>query len=115
MAAKPLFETNAVHSATLPELIPVVPKATVSKPLIDTGLLKQVLFSMDIDQEISEHKAPFVATVHVLDGCLQFTVAGKEYLMCAGAWLLMPPNEPHSLVATMPTRFLLTLIKDRQP
>ena len=115
MAAKPLYETKAVQSATLTELIAVVPKATVSKPLIDTGLLKQVLFSMDTDQEISEHKAPFVATVHVLDGCLQFTVAGKQRLMCTGAWLLMPPNEPHSLTATMPTRFLLTLIKDRQP
>ena len=115
MAAKPLFETSAVQSAVLTELIPVVSKATVSKALVDTGLLKQVLFSMDTDQEISEHKAPFVATVHVLDGCLRFTVAGEEHRMCAGAWLLMPPNEPHGLVATMPTRFLLTLIKDRQP
>ena len=83
--AKPVFQTDKNEYAELPELIPVMPGATVSKPLIDTGPFKQVLFSMDAGQEISEHRAPYVATVQLLDGDLRFTVAGKTYEMKAGS------------------------------
>jgi quercetin dioxygenase-like cupin family protein len=66
---------------------------------------------MDAGQEISDHKAPYVATVHVLDGAMQFTVEEQEREMSAGSWLVMPPGAPHALRATRPCRFLLTLVK----
>jgi quercetin dioxygenase-like cupin family protein len=113
--AKPLYQTDKNEYAELPDVIPVVPGATVSKALIDTGPLKQILFSMDAGQEISEHRAPFAATVQLLDGNLRFTVAGRTHDMKAGSWLLMPPNEPHRLLATGACRFLLTLIKEPRP
>lgn len=108
---KPTFDTNAVHAARLPELCPVVPGATVSKPLVNTPSLRQVLFSMDAEQEMSDHKAPFVATVQIVSGRLSFTVDGQVRDMRAGDWLLMPPNVLHALKAIEPTIFLLTLVK----
>lgn len=109
--AKPLFDVTETVGAEIADLIPIVPGGIVSKALIDTGACKQILFSMDAGQEISEHKAPFPATVHVLEGELDFDVEGAARRMKAGSWLLMPPDAPHGLRALAPCRFLLTLIK----
>lgn len=108
---EPTFDTHAVHAALLPDLCPVVPGATVSKPLVNTPSLRQVLFSMDAEQEMSDHKAPFVATVQIITGRLTFTVDGASHDMRPGSWLLMPPNALHALKAVEPTIFLLTLVK----
>ncbi len=109
--AKPLFDASRSTFASLAESCPVVDSAIVSKALIDTGTLKQILFSMDTGQEISEHKAPYVATVHVLEGRIRFAVSGEEREMVADDWLVMPPNERHDLTALEPSRFVLTLVK----
>ncbi|MGF1632244.1 MAG: cupin domain-containing protein [Phycisphaerae bacterium] len=109
--AKPVFDVSSTQGGHLAELCPVVPGAIVSKPLIDTGTLKQVLFSVDAGQEISEHRAPYVATVHIVSGRLRFGVAGESRTMAEADWLVMPPNTPHDLFAEEPTLFLLTLVK----
>lgn len=109
--AKPLFDTDRTHHANLDDQCAVVEGAIVSKPLIDTGGVKQIVFAMDREQELSEHKAPYVATVHVLAGRVRFGVAGDARELGPGDWLVMPENEPHDLSALEPTRFLLTLVK----
>lgn len=109
--AKPLFDATTTHHGNLAELCPVVAGAIVSKPLIDTGALKEILFAMDAGQEISEHRAPYVATVHVLSGRLRFSVDGSSREMVASDWLVMPPNQAHDLAALEPTLFLLVLVK----
>ena len=109
--AKPVFDTETTHRANLAELCPVAEGSVVSKPLIDTGSLKEILFAMDAGQEISQHRAPYVATVLVLAGRLRFGVAGESREMTVGDWLVMPPDEPHDLTALEPTRFLLALVK----
>ena len=109
--ARPLFDTDAVHFASLPETCPVVPGAVVSKPLINTDAIKQIMFSMDAGQELADHQAPFVATVHVLDGRLDVTVDGDERAMGPGDWVVLPPDARHALVAREGTRFMLTLVR----
>lgn len=108
---KPTFDTSAVCAARLPDLCPVVPGATVSKPLVNAPSIRQVLFSMDAGQEMSDHKAPFLATVQVVLGRLMFSVCGQTHDLRAGDWLLMPPDALHALKAVEPTIFLLTLVK----
>ncbi|MBM4107983.1 MAG: cupin domain-containing protein [Phycisphaerae bacterium] len=113
--------THARSDATKAEWIgllsacPVVPGATVSKPLFSAPEGKVVLFAMDAGQEISEHKAPFAASVHVLDGRLRFAVGADEREMGPHDWLVMPPDAPHRLRALDPSRFVLTLFKGAQP
>ncbi|MHC4909934.1 MAG: cupin domain-containing protein [Planctomycetota bacterium] len=109
--AAPLFDASKPTFAELLEACPVVPGAIVSKPLLDLPGGKVILFAMDEGQAMSEHQAPFVATVHVLEGRLRFGVAGQEQVMGAHAVLAMPESAPHDLTALEPTRFLLTLFK----
>lgn len=109
--AQPLFRADAVRAANLIELVECVPSGIVSRTLLSEPAFKQVLFAMDAGQELSEHRAPFVAIVQVLDGRLRMRVAGGEHVLAATSWLLMPPDAPHDLHAEQPTRFLLTLVK----
>ncbi|MEZ6189853.1 MAG: cupin domain-containing protein [Phycisphaerales bacterium] len=110
--AKALYTTEHVSCANLLDLTPIVPGATVSKPLVNSDAIRQVVFAMDAGQSMSEHRAPFVAVVHVLDGELKFGVDGETRTLKAHDWLVMPPDMPHDLDALKPTRFLLTLVKE---
>ena len=109
--AKALFDAQSIAAANLLQQAPVVGGGIVSKALIDRGALKQILFAMDAGQQISEHKAPFVATVQVLSGRLKFRVGGKEHDLGPHDWIVMPPNEAHDLIAAEAVVFLLTLVK----
>ena len=109
--ASPLFDATTPQFVELLAACPIVAGATVSKPLLNLAEGKVVIFAMDAGQEISEHRAPFVSTVHVLDGRLRFAVESQEKDMGPHDWLLMPPQAPHRLLALEPTRFVLTLFK----
>lgn len=109
--ASPLFDATSARFTELLAACPIVPGATVSKPLLNLAEGKVVVFAMDAGQEISEHRAPFVSTVHILDGRLRFGVENQERDMQPHDWLVMPANAPHRLTALEPTRFILTLFK----
>lgn len=109
--SSPLFDAASPQFVELLAACPVVPGATVSKPLVNLPEGKVIVFAMDAGQEISEHRAPFVSTVHVLDGRLRFVVGSKQKDMAAHDWLVMPSNAQHRLSALEPTRFVLTLLK----
>ncbi len=113
--AQALYKTEQVNYANLLELTPIVAGATVSKPLVNSDALRQVVFAMDKGQLMSEHRAPFIVVVQVLDGELDFTVDGETRRLVAHDWLVMPPDKPHDLDAVEPTRFLLTMVKERTP
>lgn len=109
--AAPLMDATKPEFLDLLQTCPIAPGATVSKPLLNLPEGKVVLFAMDIGQEMSEHRAPFVATVQVLDGRLRFGVESAERIMGPLELLLMPANTPHRLTALEPTHFVLTLFK----
>lgn len=109
--AQPLFGIDAVESANLLDSITCVKSGTVSKTLMDAPTLKQVLFAMDAQQELSEHRAPFLAIVQVLDGQIRMHVDGHDHTLGPSHWLLMPPDTPHDVRADEPSRFLLTLVR----
>ncbi|GAB4194536.1 MAG: hypothetical protein Kow00105_08780 [Phycisphaeraceae bacterium] len=110
-----LHNAEQVGCSNLLELAPVVPGATVSKPVLDGKGLRQIVFAMDAGQTMSEHRAPFLAVVQVLYGELDFGVAGRKHRLQAHDWLTMPPDTPHDLTAIKPTRFLLSLVKEPKP
>lgn len=109
--ARPRFDGTVADFSSLLELCPVVANSTVSTPLINEPSGKIVLFAMDTGQELSDHRAPFLATVHVIEGMLRFGVGSTERDMGPHDWLVMPPEAMHHLRALAPTRFLLTLFK----
>lgn len=109
--AKPTFTPAETVFASLDALAPIVSGAIVSKGILDTEGTRQVLFSVDEGQQLSEHTAVNPATVHVLSGRMSFKVPGMVKEMGSGDWVILKAAEPHSLVALEPTRFLLTLLK----
>lgn len=109
--ATPLLDGTTPEYVELLGACPIVAGATVSRALLNTPDGRVIMFAMDTGQEMSEHRAPFMATVHVLDGRLQFAVDGAERMMRVNDWLVMPANSPHRLLAIEPTRFVLTLFK----
>lgn len=112
--AQAVFDPTTIGQGNLLELCPLVSGAVVSKPLLHTPQVKVIVFAMDAGQRISQHRAPFVATVQVLRGELQFGVGGQTRQLCAHDWLVMPPDEPHDLEAAEPCWFMLTLLQGQK-
>lgn len=109
--AQPLFDIQQVGCGDLGSLVEPIPSGTVSRTLVATPAFRQVLFSMDASQEISEHRTPLLAIVQVISGRLKMTVAGATHTLEAGGWLSMPPDVPHALKAESGVRFLLTMVR----
>ncbi len=107
-----LFDGRSVQVAKLTDLIEIPSGGIVSKPVLETDTIKLVLFALDAEQVLSEHSAPFVALVHMLDGVVRFRVHGVDHTLKAHDWLVMPADAPHSVIAERPSRLLLTLVKD---
>ncbi len=111
----PLFDASIPARSRLVELIQLQAATIVSRALVHQPGGKLVLFGMGAGQEISEHRSPFTAIVHVLDGEITVTVDGAAHELRPGDWLLMPANLPHALRATSDVRFLLTMLRAEAP
>ena len=70
------------------------------------------LFSpFDAGQGLSEHTAPFDATVTILDGEAEILLDGVPHSVAAGEMLIMPAGVPHALNAKVRFKMLLTMIR----
>ncbi len=85
--------------------------AIISKTLLDKPTGTLTLFSFDVGQGLSEHTAPYDATVQVVDGNAAITIDGKTQTVSAGELIIMPANIPHSLRAGERFKMLLIMIR----
>jgi quercetin dioxygenase-like cupin family protein len=85
--------------------------SVVSRQITKADSGNVTLFAFDIDQELSEHTAPFDALVHILDGRAEIKISGKAFHLETGNAIIMPANEPHALKALTPFKMLLTMIR----
>ncbi len=69
------------------------------------------LFSFDEDEGLSEHTAPYDATVTILEGECEVWVAGETYQMKEGETIVFPANVPHALSAITRFKMSLTMIR----
>jgi len=88
--------------------------SVVSKTLLNSAAGTITLFSFDAGQGLSEHTAPFDATVYILDGEAKITIGGKPNLVSKGDMVIMPANVTHALMAEMPFKMLLVMIRGKQ-
>lgn len=95
----------------LAEHISYAEDAVVSKTLLDKKAGTLTLFSFDAGQGLSEHTAPFDASVEILDGEAVITIGGQEVRARAGDLVIMPANVPHSLRAQKRFKMLLIMIR----
>ncbi len=85
--------------------------SVVSRTLLDRKAGTLTLFAFDAGQGLSEHTAPYDATVQVLDGEGVFTVGGEALAVTKGELLVMPAGVPHSVHAPAPFKMLLIMIR----
>ncbi len=83
----------------------------VSKTLLDRKVGTLTLFSFDVGQGLSEHTAPFDASVEILEGEALLTIGGQEVRAQAGDLVVMPAHVPHALRAEQRFKMLLIMIR----
>ncbi|HBG86879.1 MAG: cupin domain-containing protein [Bacteroidales bacterium] len=104
-----LAESAKVFSPV--ERISYADNSVVSQQLTKNPSGNITLFSFDKGQQLSEHAAPFDATVHVVDGEASIVIGGQAHTVKAGEMIIMPANIPHAVYATTKFKMLLIMIK----
>lgn len=97
----------------LPDLLSEIPEiphnGILSRTVFKAQNIKLVLFAFDAGQELSEHTSTHAAMLHFLKGEATVTLGDDTYNAQPNTWIYMPPNLPHSIVATTPTVLLLLM------
>jgi len=87
--------------------------SVVSRTLLDNDSGTLTLFAFDVGQGLSEHLAPFDATVQIMDGEVEIKLAGVPHNLKTGDLIIMPANVPHALRAVSRFKMLLTMIRGK--
>jgi len=82
----------------------------LSRTLHSDESARVILFGFAAGEELSEHTASRPATIYVISGEFEVTLAGEDVPGLPGAWLHMAAGVPHSLRARVPSVMLLTLL-----
>lgn len=85
--------------------------AVVSRTLLKTSGGSVTLFAFAAGQGLSEHTTPHDATVLVLDGRAEVTVADRVETVAPGELFHLPAGVPHALHAAEPFKMLLTMLR----
>ena len=99
------------QTLTLNDMVAYQDGSVVSRTLIDKKVGTLTLFAFGAGQGLSEHTAPYDATIQVLDGEAEVIIEGTSYALKAGQMIIMPANRPHALRAVERFKMMLVLIK----
>ena len=106
-----MTENSTPKVEYLKDLINYQDGSVVSREIIHKSTGTVTLFAFDKDQGLSEHRAPFDALVHILDGEAEVTISGKVFHLEQGQMVILPANEIHALKALSKFKMLLVMIK----
>lgn len=85
--------------------------SVVSREILKLPSGTLTVFAFSAGQGLSEHTAPFDATVYILDGEAEIKISDQIHIVKKGEMIIMPANKPHSLKAKKPFKMLLIMIK----
>jgi quercetin dioxygenase-like cupin family protein len=111
MSKTPVSPEIMAKAAELSAMAAYVPGGIVSKTLLDKPAGTITLFAFGRGQGLSEHKVPYDAFVHVLDGTAQIRIADDWLAVKAGEVLVMPANVAHEVQAAEQFKMLLVMIR----
>lgn len=97
---------------TLKELVQYQDGTVASRMVINRKAGSITLFSFDENEGLSEHTAPFDATVTILEGECEVWVAGQTYQMKEGETIIFPANVPHALSGITKFKMMLIMIRE---
>jgi len=99
------------ETAKVADLVSYQEGSIVSREIVKKPTGTVTVFAFDEGQGLSEHTAPFDALVHVLEGEVEITIAGKLHRLQSGEMILMPAQQPHALKAMQRFKMILTMIR----
>ena len=95
----------------LRDLVAYQTGAVVSRTLVNEDGGTVTAFAFDEGQGLSEHTAPYDASVIIAEGEVDIKISGEGFHLKESDMIIMPANKPHSLRAA--TRFKMILIMIR--
>jgi quercetin dioxygenase-like cupin family protein len=106
-----MTDDNKGVALSLADSVEYASGSVVSKTMLDKKTGTLTLFAFDAGQGLSEHTAPYDATVCILDGTAKLTVDGKPITVKTGEMVIMPANIPHDVQAEERFKMLLIMIR----
>src|SRR5579863_6694985 len=91
--------------------VPIPENGILSRTLFNDEAVKVVAFGFSPDQELSAHTAPMAAMLYFVKGEAEVTLGGKKKHVRAGAFVHMPPQTPHGILAKSPVVMLRSMLK----
>ena len=88
--------------------------SVVSKQILNKKAGSLTVFAFDKGEGLSEHTAPYDATVMILDGQADIRIDGKPHTLKKGEMIIMPAGVPHSLKAVQRFKMLLIMIRSAE-
>jgi quercetin dioxygenase-like cupin family protein len=88
--------------------------SVVSKQILDKKAGTLTLFAFDKGEGLSEHTAPYDASVLILDGKAEIKIDGKPHEVKKGAVIILPANVPHSVKAVERFKMFLIMIRSAE-
>ncbi len=85
--------------------------AIVSREIVSLPAGTMTVFAFDEGEQLSEHTAPFDATVLGLEGEAEVRIGGEPHRVKPGEMIIMPAGAPHALKAVTRFKMLLVMIK----
>ena len=105
MSAAYTFYPNLAGEAAIPE------NGILSRTLFNGDHVKVVVFAFAAGQELSAHTAPMAASIQILAGEGSLTLGEDQREVQAGAFVHMPPELPHAVLARTGMVMLLQMYK----
>ena len=81
-----------------------------SQTLSSEAGVELVLFAFAAGEQLAEHTSARPAIIHILSGEGDLTVGDDAFAAVPGAWLRMPANTRHGVVARTPLVMALYLL-----
>ncbi len=103
--------TDLTVAFQLKEIAAYQKHSVVSREIIRKPAGTITVFAFDEGEGLSEHTAPFDATVYILEGEAEIRIDGKPHVVREGEMIIMPANKPHALKALTRYKMLLVMIK----
>ena len=82
-----------------------------ARTLLMEGPLQVTLVMVGAGDHIAAHRADGIITVHVLDGDIEFRVAGHEHRLAAGCLLVVAAGLERDVASEAGDTFLLTVVQ----
>lgn len=101
------------QSHSLQQSVQYAEGAIVSKIITKKETGNVTLFAFDKGQFLSEHTAPFDATIQIVEGEAIVSIDRKDYTVREGEIIIMPANIPHAVFANTQMKMMLIMIKSQ--